>query len=158
MVDWPNAMQVHVDTHDTDFRTLAPAFALGVVIDDQFVPSHSDNCVLAWPFSAKVPTVLHDVADTHDTDVRLLLPIPTVGLVTAAQAVPSQTIINFVVPDTPGGRTLVRYEPTATQNVADAHETPFAKFMMSPGFGLDVVDQTVPSHTIASDRAEESLE
>jgi hypothetical protein len=80
--------------------------------------------------------------------------LPAFGLDTIDQSVPSHTITNDSEPDSEPEPVIV--EPTATHSDALRHDTELSESLL-PAFGLDTIDQSVPSHTITNDSEPEPV-
>jgi hypothetical protein len=93
------------------------------------------------------PTATQLVAVAHDTPLRRELEVPTFGDTITDQVVPCH--LSMSVRFVPSNATE---EPTATQFVAVAHETPFRYELAGPGLGDVVKDQLVPSQVSMSVR------
>ncbi len=141
----PTAVQYLRDAHDTSSRPLFVALAgLEVGWIDQPMPFHrSDNVtsVLARLMKNHSPTAMQDLGEEQETASSWLLVAPTrLGVGWIDQLVPFQRSAN--VSSRPVR--LVK-NPTAVQDLGDAHETPRKLLLVAPaGFGVDGIDQLVP--------------
>ena len=130
----PTAAQKLAETHDTEPTEPGIACAL------QAVPFH---------ISAKAglpPTASQKAADAQETVPRVEIPWPAgPGTDCTCQDVPFQVSASGTSP------APVLKDPTASQNVADVHETPESPADVDPaGLGTDWSVQEVPSQASAS--------
>jgi hypothetical protein len=85
------------------------------------------------------PTASQFVADTHDTALkRVAVALATFALALIDHAVPFQCSVKVLVTK------LLEYDPTATQLVADAHDTPTRVMPLPTGLGDDLIDHPSP--------------
>ena len=130
----PTAVQDLVDAHDTatSWLLVAPA-RCGVRWIDQLVPFHRSASVSSlFARSVKNPTAVQDLADAHDTARRLLLVAPAgFGVRWIDQLVPFHRSASvMLVP-----AWLVE-NPTAVQDLGDAHDTPGRSLYTPAGLGV----------------------
>lgn len=103
-------MHTLADGHDTPASTPE----CDVVWIDQAVPLKRSARIP----SGESPTAVHAAADTHDTAYKVAALADGFGEAFTDHLLPLKRSTNVNVPD------AVRYVPTATQSLADTHETP----------------------------------
>jgi hypothetical protein len=150
----PAAVQEVVALHDTpvNVANVVPAGLGGVGLIIQLVPFQCwANSVSAWNVFGLVenpPTVMHEVVDAHDTALKTLNVSPEAfGVGWTDQLVPfhiSTSLAEWLV-------AVTNDLPTATQKVADGHDTPCRVAPLEPeGTGTLWTAQLVPVHRSAS--------
>jgi hypothetical protein len=143
----PTAMHRADVVHDTLRRYAArTAAGFGLATTDQSIPRHVSIKVRRNE-SPDQPTATHVVAPAQDTPMRTELVGSGLGAVVTDQLVPSHfsTSVRLVPSKT-------TEDPTATQLVAVAHETPFSCALERPGLGEVVSVQLVPCQVSTSVR------
>lgn len=118
----PTAVHALAELHETAFSSLKMApVGTGVAWSAQPVPFHRSASGTPWLllFSV-VPAAVHALAEVHET-LRSLLSgeLPRLGVAWIAQLVPFQRSASGN-----SSKLLVVVYPTATHELADAHETP----------------------------------
>ena len=91
------------------------------------------------------PSVMQNVAEAHDTAPSMaIVALAGIGVDCGVHTVPFHISANGTVPDAP------KYWPTASQNVAEVHDTWCRVAESEPaGKGTDCDAQEVPSHVSA---------
>jgi len=123
-------------------------WGFGVDWIDQLVPFQASASVTLVPeLSVELPTAVHVLADVHETPEKVLDASPAgVGVDWIDQLVPSQASAKVTL-----GPELSAALPTASQEVEEMHETAARIGPLAPaGFGVDSIDQLVPSQASAS--------
>ena len=139
---FPAAVQATTDVQDTEPRK-PPGDGLGVRWMAQLLPFHRSASVPAGP----PPTAVQDEADVHATLTRKLPGDPEgLGVGWMAQLLPFHRSASVLA----GFPALSSRAPTATQDEADVHATPFRKPPGDPeGLGVGWMAQLLPFHRSA---------
>jgi hypothetical protein len=146
----PTAKQLVGLAQSTPFSiaTMLVESTAGLGCVDHVVPFQRSRSGLVTAPPKKSPTAKHVVVDGHDTASNSLREAPVGGGV-IDHAVPFQRSarVTRLDPDRPIGR----YEPTVMQLVEVEHDTPLNSGCRElAGFGVEVIDQLVPSKASAS--------
>lgn len=137
----PTTVQAVLEVHDTPLKELEAPNKKGVVWIAQLLPFQPSATPSVSPLKSKTesPTTTHAVADTHDTPQSQSSSEPGVGVGWVDHLPPSQRSANVANwPFGPGPY------PTATQAVADAHDT--ALRPLGPSSGVGWSDHLDPFH------------
>ncbi len=133
-------------------RAAAAGARLGPGVTDQRFPSQDSTSTRTTPPALlellKLPTAVQDLADEHETPFKDATPGPVPGLGTTAQVLPSQASTSARTAP-PALLELLKL-PTAVQDLADEHETPFRDATPGPVPGLGTTAQVLPSQDSTS--------
>src|SRR5579871_1196839 len=115
----PTARQKLTEVHDTPL-SVAPNVGVGSALIDHELPSHASARVFEVPVPCwEVPTAVHALADTQDTALKSLAVGPG-AVVRIPHAVPFHTSARASL------LLVVAKYPTATQALAEVHDTPLS--------------------------------